>query len=525
MTVHVPTQEEREEYKAALSEATTRELAVPVKYAPDGQKVIWEAQGSQDRFMRSPYFESLYHGTRGPGKTDALIMSFAKHVGVRHGEAWRGIIFRQTYKQLADVEAKTQKWFRQIFPGRCKFNKAKMQWEWSTGEALLLRHMMRPEDYWNYHGHEYPFIGWEELTQWSNDECYKSMMACCRSSQTGVPRMVRSTTNPYGVGHNWVKDRWQLYGKWWETILIEKPVDSAGRVERPRVAIHGHIDENLILLAADPHYKQTIVSSAANPAMAEAWLDGSWDIVAGGMFDDVWDARYNVVKKFDLPRSWYYNRSFDWGSSKPFSVGWWGESDGSDLRFVDGTVMSTVPGDIFRIKEWYGWSGQANQGVRMLATDIAAGIVERELLWKYRQGDQTIIKPGPADSSIFSVENGVSIGLDMGNAVRVGGQLYDGLAWAHADKRPGSRKNGWELLRKMIKAAHPNEGMPRETPGLFVVGEECDQFLRTFPSLPRSEKDMDDVDTDAEDHIGDEVRYRVRSAGMEAESGTHEGMW
>ncbi len=298
---HVPTPEELEAYKARLSAAVLREEAIPVQYTEDGKRVTWQDQGSQGEFLDSPWFETLYHGTRGPGKTDGLIMSFAMECEQGHGEAWRGIMFRQTYPQLADVEAKTQKWFRHIFPGRCKFNKSKMLWEWSTGEVLLLRHMMRPSDYLNYHGHEYPFIGWEELTNWANDECYKLMIACCRTSKMDVPRMIRATTNPYGVGHNWVKDRWQLYGKWWETRIILEPKNSQGLIERPRCAIHGHIDENKILLAADPHYKQTIVSSAANPAMAEAWLDGSWDIVAGGMFDDVWDARYNLVKKFDLP--------------------------------------------------------------------------------------------------------------------------------------------------------------------------------------------------------------------------------
>ena len=161
----------------------------------------------------------------------------------------------------------------------------------------------------------------------------------------------------------------------------------------------------------------------------------------------------------------------------------------------------------------------------MLADDIAKGIVERELSWGYRNQGDCIVQPGPADSSIWDVQNGVCIGQDMTKPVRVNGTMHNGIVWTRSDKRPGSRKNGWELLRKRIKAAHPGEGQPRETPGLFVVGEECAQFLRTFPSLPRSEKDMDDVDTDSEDHIGDEVRYRVLSSGRVAKSGRHEGMW
>jgi hypothetical protein len=55
----------------------------------------------------------------------------------------------------------------------------------------------------------------------------------------------------------------------------------------------------------------------------------------------------------------------------------------------------------------------------------------------------------------------------------------------------------------------------RESPGLFI-SERCADTLRTLPVLPRDQKDPDDVDTEAEDHIGDEIRYRCRhSAGNE----------
>lgn len=508
------------EFDLRLEAARDVEASTPIL---GGRRVTWVPQaGSQTDFLSCPLFEVLYHGTRGPGKTDGLLMSFAQHVGRGMGQAWRGIIFRQTYPQLADVVAKSEKWFRRIFP-RARFNRSKMLWEWPDGEMLLFRHMARPVDYWNYHGHEYPFIGWEELTNWSTDECYKSMFACCRSSSTGIPRMIRATTNPYGVGHNWVKARWRLHGSWWKTVIITDATDPEGRPEPPRCAIHGHIDENRILLEADPNYKATITAAARNDGMARAWLHGSWDVVAGGMFDDVWNPQRNCVPDFDVPPTWRIDRAFDWGSSKPFSVGWWAQSDGSDLRLKDGRVFSTVRGDLFRVREWYGWTGRPNEGRRMLATEVAAGIVERELAWGWRDQSSCRVRPGPADSSIFAVENGVSVAQDMGEPVRIDGRVFTGVAWLPADKRPGSRKSGWEQMRSMIKAATPEPGIPREKPGLFVVESQCAQFLRTVLSLPRDEEDLDDVDTDAEDHIGDETRYRVRFVGGEPKGGRTTG--
>jgi hypothetical protein len=507
-TEHKPTQQESLEYEERYQQAVAIEAKV-ARQVNGNSNVIWSPQeGSQHFVMKCSIFELLFHGTRGPGKTDTLLMCFAQHVGKGFGQAWRGIIFRETYPQLADVQAKSEKWFRQIFGDKAKFNKSKMMWEWDTGEVLMFRHMNSPSDYWNYHGHEYPFIGWEELTNWATDECYKSMISCCRSSTPGVPRMLRATTNPYGAGHTWVKERFRLGGRWWETIIVTDSRDIAGRLEPPRCAVHGHIDENKILLEADPNYVQNIIASASNPAMAAAWMDGSWDIVAGGMIGDIWDPQVHVLEPFNIPQSWRIDRSFDWGSSAPFSVGWWAESDGSDIQLANGQWMSTVRGDLFRINEWYGWTGKPNEGVRMLAVDIAKGIIQRQLNWKIHDR----VKAGPADSAIYSAENGNCIGTDMEKKVKLdNGEVYKGVYWTRADKRAGSRKTGWEQIRKMLKNAKKPAIGPREHAGLFVFSN-CTQFLRTMPVLPRCDKDPDEVHKDAEDHIADEVRYRIRSS-------------
>ena len=442
LATHTPSREEDAAWAELYAEAKTREGMVGenVVSFPGNRKVrvVWSPQpGSQVNFMQCPLFEALLHGTRGGGKSDALLMSFAQHVGRGHGDAWRGVIFRQTYPQLADIVAKSERWFRLIFP-EAKFNRASHTWTWPGGEVLMFRHMGRPADYWLYHGAELPFIGWEELTNWPDDQCYRPMFACCRTARPGVPRMIRANTNPYGRGHSWVRERFGLYGRWWETRVIEDG-------ETGRAAIHSHLRENRVLLAANPDYPATITASATNPAMAEAWASGSWDVTAGGLFDDLWKLGHNLVTAFEAPASWRIDRSFDWGSSAPFAVCWWAESDGSDV-VIDDTTRPTVRGDLFLIYEWYGWTGHANIGLRMLAVDVAKGIVERERAW----GLHGRVRPGPADSSIYAVENGVSIARDMAKPVTVGGQPRPGVQWTQADKRPGSRKQGWEMLRTLI---------------------------------------------------------------------------
>jgi len=155
--------------------------------------------------------------------------------------------------------------------------------------------------------------------------------------------------------------------------------------------------------------------------------------------------------------------------------------------------------------------------------ETAKGIREREELW----GMSGRVIPGPADTNIFTEENGTSLANEMSKPVRLSnGKMVRGIQWTRADKRPGSRKMGWKAMVERFENAKPTEtNFVREKPGLFVFGEHCPQFLRTVPILPRDEKDMDDVDTDAEDHIGDTARYRVVAAGGVLISGSTSGMF
>ena len=530
-----------------------------------GPRIIWEPlRGSQTLAQSCPASIVVHHGTRGPGKTDGQLMRFRRRVGQGYGRHWRGVIFDREYKNLDDLVAKSMRWFPEFGDGaRFLSSKSDYRWVWPTGEELLFRAIKREQDYWGYHGQEFPFIGWNELTKYPNSNLFDMLMSCNRSSflpdshpliidgdvfnRTGeikfvsrrssrameykipeIPLEVFITTNPYGVGHNWVKKRFITAAPMGKivrrTINVFNPrTQKREDVVKTQVHIFGSYRENKFLA---PEYIAEL-EMITDPNKRKAWLAGSWDIVAGGMFDDLWDSQVHVVEPFDIPTGWRINRAFDWGSSKPFSVGWWAESDGSDVKCRDGQWRSTVRGDLFRIVEWYGWTGKPNQGLQMLGNDVAAGIVERELA----MGLHGRVRPGPADNSIWDTEDGNSIAASMGRSVKVNGNTYKGVQWVRSNKTAGSRKHGWEKCRERFKNSLPQYvvgpdkkpiRVPRERPGVFVFST-CPQFIDLVPSLPRDEDDMDDVDTDAEDHIGDEFRYEVLHILERARSGTTKG--
>lgn len=469
--------------------------------------VAWAPQpGSQEAFLSCPVFECLLEGNRGGGKTDGLIMSFGQHTGKGYGAEWRGILFRKTYPELRDVIDKCLKWIPMIWP-EAKYNRSEYYWTWPDGEQLFLRHLSKEADYWSYHGHNYPWQGFEELCTWADDKAYTKMFACARSTKKGIPIMIRSTANPYGVGHNWVKMRFQLP---LAMNRVRGPVmrnitDKYGDRLPDRVVIHSNLAENRVLMSVDKEYLSRIKAAARNDAEYQAWVHGNWDIVAGGMFDDVWDPRVHVVPNYPLhltPRHWHINRSYDHGTSKPFSVGWWARSNGEPFKY-NGHWYGRVPGDLYRINEWYGWTGEPNEGLRLEGRDIGKGIIQREAA----MGLTGRVKRGPADTGIFDPVPGYpNTAEDM---------VAEGVHWDHADKGPGSRRQGWEQMRKMFRAANT---FPREHPGLFAL-EQCAQYRRTVPVLPRSDHDLDDVNTDAEDHIGDEVRYELRHKRVAIQTG------
>nr|MBA3352225.1 terminase [Blastocatellia bacterium] len=147
--------------------------------------IVWEPipDSSQEYAVNTFCHHTLYHGTRGPGKTITQLMRFRRNVGRGYGAFWRGVIFDREYKNLSDLVAQSKRFFNAMFDG-AKFleSASEYKWTWPTGEELLLRHIKKLSDYDNFHGHEYPFLGWNELTKYPTSELYDKMMSTNRSS-------------------------------------------------------------------------------------------------------------------------------------------------------------------------------------------------------------------------------------------------------------------------------------------------------------------------------------------------------
>lgn len=450
--------------------------------------VVWRSNpGGQMLFFQAPFFEVLADGNRGGGKTDALLFDFAHGIGRGYGPAWRGILFRLTYPQLSDVIVRSKRWFPRVFPG-ARYNKADHSWAFPAGEELLLRYMQSEDDYAEYHGHEYPWIGWEQLENWATSLPYENMLTCSRSSMPNMPRKIRATANSYGPGHAWVKNRF---------VAPAPPCVPHGMPGRKICRISLSLEDNRPFLAADPHYMATL-DAISDENRRKAWRYGSWDIVAGAFFSAAWDAEIHVLPPFEVPATWQLLRCHDWGSAKPFCTLWIAESNGETISPGDGD--RTFPrGTLIVMAEDYGCALKAdgqvapNVGLGLTARQIATRILalEESKGWGGR------VKPGPGDDPLWDAgRHGYSMADEMREA---------GVPWVRPEKGPGSRVAGWQRLISLLEAA---KQQPMEHPGLFVVNQ-CRHLIRTLPTLMADSRNPDDLDSDGEDHAVDALRLRL----------------
>lgn len=440
-----------------------------------GTNVIWTPQPKQAAFMARSEWEALYGGAAGGGKSEALIMEALRQVHIPH---YKALILRKTYPQLAELMDKSLHYYPRAFPG-ARYHDTKHLWVFPSGARVVFGSMQYANDKTKYQGQAYDFIAFDELTHFTWEE-YSYLFSRCRPNGPGTRCYIRSTANPGGVGHGWVKDRFITAAPpmttIWSDLTWTKPDGSLGRGRRSRVFVPAKVGDNHALLANDPGYILNLASLPA--AERSALLDGNWDSFSGQVFME-WvndPAGYetrrgsHVIAPFQVPEHWGIWRGFDWGFSRPFSVGWYAVDQ--DRR-------------LYRIRELYGCTGEPNVGVRWEPARVAREIRRIE-------GEDPNLKGrrvhAVADPAIFASSGGESVADIMARS-----QVY----WEKGDHQrlPGK-------MQIHDRLAFDERGVP-----MLYVFQTCKHFIRTLPALVYDQTDVEDVDTKGEDHIYDELRY------------------
>ena len=431
----------------------------------------------RDRINEGVRWGRLYGGAAGGGKSDALVIEALRQVDIPH---YRALILRKTYPQLSDLVDKSQMYYRRAFP-QAQYNATAHVWNFPSGAKIYFGSMQYTKDRTNYQGKAYDFIGFDELTHFEWEE-YSYMMSRNRPTGPGTRVYMRATTNPGGIGHGWVKARFITPAPPGTPIVeeytVRRPDGTEQKLQRARVFIPSSIFDNPALLQNDPGY---LASLAAMPeAEKQALLYGSWDSFSGQVFTE-WrndpahyqDQRWtHVIAPFAIPKHWQIYRGFDFGFSKPFSVGWYAADE---------------EGRLYRIKELYGCTGRPNEGLRIDPVEQARRIREAE------QNDPVLrgrVIHGVADPAIFDESRGESIAAMMERSPNF-------LHW-----KPGDHTRLAGKMQFHYRLNFDADGRP-----MLQVFNTCKHFIRTLPNLVYDESNVEDIDTRQEDHIYDECRY------------------
>lgn len=446
------------------------------------QNVIWQPQpGPQTALIQCPIKEIFFGGARGGGKTEGSIGDW-----LEHSAAWargaNGVFFRREEKQLDEVVARTDELFGQI---GAKFSKQKSTWLMKNGARLKFRYLERDKDAEAYQGHSYTRIYIEEATNFPSFSPIKKLFAALRSAR-GVPVGMRLTGNPGGPGHAWVFHRYIEPAPQGFTVLEDTiEVDGFQPMTSQRVFIPSKLKDNRLLMENNPEYVANL-ATAGSAALVRAWLLGDWNSPVGAYFTQFSRNRHVLPARFAalIPADALRFGSLDWGYAAPFSFGMWAVSDGS---------WGLPRGALVRYKELYGSTGKPNEGLRMDAAQVAQAIsacrARDDLV--YIAADPSMFKRdgGPSNAETFAA-NGVML-----------------------RKADNARLNGWDRVRQHLNGwLGPDQDRPTsDLPPLLYLLDCCKDTIRTLESVPADPDKPDDVDTKAEDHAVDDLRYGIMS--------------
>src|SRR5262249_34206414 len=228
-----------------------------------------------------------------------------------------GLFLRRSYPELEEVIRQADA----LFMGWKKIVDAPT-YRAPSGATLSFRALQRDHDADKFQGQAYTWIGFDEATQWPSPEPLDKLRACLRSSEARIRKRMIWTANPGGVGHNWYKARYVDPAPALTPFYHEA-------LRTWRVFIPSRLEDNPKLTESDPDYWMRVEAAAhGRRDLIKAWRHGEWDIVAGGMFDDLWRPDPHVLPPFPIPSSWPVDRAFDWGSAEPFfgrvvgGIGW-----------------------------------------------------------------------------------------------------------------------------------------------------------------------------------------------------------
>jgi phage terminase large subunit len=335
--------------------------------------------------------------------------------------------------------------------------------EFPNGSLLQFGHCNTDADFTSYLSTEWGMIGVDEGTQFTP---YQLTMLPSRL-RTTIPEFRTQyciASNPGGPGHLWLKSRFlehQVDPEEHPGYKPEEWVYVPSRVQDNPYLTDGYVDR----LRQLPEHSR------------RAYLEGDWDVFSGQAFAE-WRTTHHV-QRFEPPPDWRWFGGMDWGYSAP------------------GCVLFLAAGperDVLVRRELY-FRKKTPYEVGYLIGAVAKGLPALEFI--------------AGDSAMWAVsDGGPSVAEDVQRGIADALGHDRSLPLIAAPKGPGSRAAGKQLVHEHLRFTAQADGtIPRWSGARLRVHPECTNLVRTLPALPLDPDSTEDVDTEAEDHAYDALRY------------------
>ncbi len=413
----------------------------------------------QQEFINARAAEVLFGGAAGGGKSygqivDAFLYAL-KYAGSKQ------LLLRRTLPELEKSLIRTA---LTLYPRIVyKYTASKHVLEFINGSLLDFGYCDSENDVYRYQSAEYDVIRFDELTHFT-EQMYLYLMSRLRGANS-FPKQIKSTTNPGGVGHAWVKARFIDIGPPGKEHTIRQKSDipaEQGKSERTgsRIFIQSYVHDNRFLMENDPGYVTRLKNLSASDR--RALYEGNWDVFEGQYFTE-WDRQVHVREPFPIPTHWRVYRTIDYGLD--MTACYWIAVDPAGKGYV--------------FRELY--------QSRLIVSDAARRIKEMSPEPVY----QTLAPP------------------DLWNARQETGMSVADIFYKEGiplTKTNNNRIGGWLQIKEWLAPYTDEQGI---LTARLTVFSSCLNLIRTLPALQHSRINPSDTATEPHEltHAPDAIRY------------------
>lgn len=388
----------------------------------------------QQSFIDSKAFETLFGGAAGGGKSYGQLVD-ALLYALKYSKS-KQIIFRTTF---ADLEKSLIRTSMELYPlSIAVYNSSKHTWKFKNGSIIDFGYIQYEKDVYQYQSAEYDVIRFDELTHFT-EFMYTYLISRCRGANP-YPKCIKSSTNPGGIGHNWVKERFIDIGmpNTIHTCKLETGETTT------RIFIPSLVQDNKFMLTYDPDYIKRL--DALPEKERKALKYGDWDIFDGQFFNE-FKRSVHVIEPFEIPKDWYVYFVMDYGLD--MLAGYWIAVDYNNNAYVFREVYESNL-----------LVSQARDKIKSMTNeDIYIYLAPPDMWNKHKE-------TGKSTADIFA----------EGNIF-----LY---------KTNNDRIQGWLQMKEWLKVFKDEQG--KDTARLKIFST-CKNLIRCLPQLQHDDKRIGDV--------------------------------